>query len=208
MTIRPVAGESTPDDAAPRATPRDAHSRWLLELERAQLARQARQRQAGDAPTRPPENAFETQAKPRDASQSANSPHGRSGERHVGQQSTPAQSGTVVSRSGPGQQSGTATQNLPVSGEARIAREEAARTAAPAAPRPAARPVPVTWPKVNVHAHWNGAALEVWVRDATLGDKARRRLAARLRGELPLERLTVNGEEIYREENTAWPSKR
>jgi len=69
--------------------------------------------------------------------------------------------------------------------------------------------VPVTWPRVNLHAHWNGAGLELWVRDASLDAQARERLALQLRRELRgLERLTVNGETIYQEEHDIWPSKR
>jgi hypothetical protein len=61
---------------------------------------------------------------------------------------------------------------------------------------------------VNVHAHWNGSGLELWVRDASLDAGARQRLAARLRAQLRVQRIAVNGEEIYQEEKTSWPSKR
>jgi len=199
---------AAPDTAAGTRTagPREPEARWRLELERAQLARQSRQA-AGSAPSAPSAaSGRETEAPGRSALPSDLQAQRRSGDRFLSQQHA-ATSRAVERKSDPvdGVRS-TRSANPPGGGEARVSRSEFGRTAAPL-PRPAARPVPVTWPKVNVHAQWNGAGVQVWVRDASLDATARERLASRLRTQLRLERLTVNGETIYHEEEIAWPSK-
>jgi hypothetical protein len=83
------------------------------------------------------------------------------------------------------------------------------------AARPAApRPVPMVWPRGRVHAMANGAATDVWVRDAGLTEDRRAALAAALRAHMHaagrrLGMLTVNGEQILPPERTSsWQSKR
>jgi hypothetical protein len=65
-------------------------------------------------------------------------------------------------------------------------------------PQPLSR---TPWPRVNVHAYRGEEALDVWLRDSTLDEGARRRLTAELRAGLAarglrLGGLTVNGETI------------
>jgi len=189
------------------AGPRNAQARWQLELERAQLAQQSRQAAArAAAPATPAEGGVETRARAPGATTQAPAMAQVGRERAApgrpGAASAAAKAENSAASAAPVKQ----TQSQPGGGEARIVRDEASRAVALPA-RPAARPVPVTWPKVNVHARWNGAGVEVWVRDASLDAGARERLASRLRAQLRLERLTVNGETIYSEENTTWRSK-
>ncbi len=201
---------AAPDMAAGTRTsagPRDPEARWRLELERAQLARQSRQAAASAPPAASAESGGRVDAPSRSALPAEPQAARRSGDRA----SPPQHAATPASVEGKSAAAGsvrsTQTQNLPGGGEARVSRSEIGSTAI-LLPRPAARPVPVTWPRVNVHAQWNGAGVEVWVRDASLDASARERLASRLRMQLRLERLTVNGETIYQEEQLSWRSKR
>jgi hypothetical protein len=64
-----------------------------------------------------------------------------------------------------------------------------------------------------VHALMESDEVRMWVRDASLGDQAQRRLVAELRERLRnagqrLAELTVNGERIYLlERSLSWRSK-
>ena len=202
-----MASDTLPDAAPAPALPRNAQARWLQELERAQLARQSRQaRQAGGRSAA--QDVTKDRGSQHKSLDSAPAPESRQQsamQQRRFQELVPNMRASSARpephvRPAPGPQA---------AGEARIAREPASGGTPVAAPRAAAKPVPVSWPKVNVHAHWNGEGLELWVRDASLDAQARARLAARLRRELHgLERLTVNGETIYSEEHNPWPSKR
>lgn len=188
------------------AGPREPEARWRLELERAQLARQSRQAAASAPAAASAAGGAQIEAPARSASPADPQAQRRSGDRSSAQQAAATSRAVEGKSDAAGSVRSTHTQNLPGGGEARVSRNETGRTAA-LLPRPAARPVPVTWPKVNVHAQWNGAGVEVWVRDASLDAMARERLASRLRLQLRLKRLTVNGETIYQQEETAWRSK-
>ena len=202
-----IAG-AAPDSAA-EATPglpRNAQARWLQELERAQLARQSRQaRQANMAPA--PQDRAEQRVAPRKSEIQSELQQRRDASAQQRRfQEFASNMRASSSLADPHVRPADGSQGA---GEARIARAPEVRSAPLPAPRPAAKPVPMSWPKVNVHAHWNGEGLELWVRDASLDAHARERLAARLRRELyGLQRLTVNGETIYSEEQNPWPSKR
>jgi hypothetical protein len=212
--LRPAA--ESPESAAGARTPagpRDAQARWLAEFERAQLARQSVQQHAQQraAPSTPPAAAPEAAARARNGEPLADlQAQAAKGERlppqrAQGAQSAPALRPDVAAQARAGQAQGPAA-----GAEARVTREPITRAAPPPAPPQNGKPVPVTWPKVNAHAQWNGSGIEVWIRDASLDQASRQRLVARLRAQLGrLDRLTVNGEDIIsREEGTSWPSKR
>ncbi len=201
---------AAPDTAAGTRTsagPRDPEARWRLELERAQLARQSRQAAASAPAVASAESGAQVDAPARSALPADPQAQRRSGDRA----SPPQHAATSAAVAGKSEVAGPVRsahpQNLPGGGEARVSRNEIGSTAV-RLPRPAARPVPVTWPRVNVHAQWNGTGVEVWVRDASLDAAGRERLASRLRMQLRLERLTVNGETIDQEEQLSWRSKR
>jgi hypothetical protein len=75
------------------------------------------------------------------------------------------------------------------------------------------RPERFTWPRTHVHVMARDGAAQVWVRDGTLDENERRRLAAQLALRLRasgvrLASLAVNGEEILTMEGvTSWQSK-
>jgi len=82
---------------------------------------------------------------------------------------------------------------------ARLRQDGGARPDARAERAP--RPQLVAWPRVNVHAVLRDGAADVWVRDASLGESSRRRLAAALSARLREAGLRpgglfLNGEEI------------
>jgi acetyl-CoA carboxylase carboxyltransferase component len=69
------------------------------------------------------------------------------------------------------------------------------------------------WPRTHVHVMARDGAAQVWVRDGTLDENERRRLAVQLAARLRasgvrLATLVVNGEEIHNLEGvTSWQSK-
>jgi hypothetical protein len=208
MESLPSITGDTPEAAPRPAGPlREAQSRWLLEFERAQLARQSRQPRPS-VPAAPAADAFEPPPRARAAS-TPMTPEARRGERATLEQRAARPSSLVRDIQAAAHVRAKGFQNTPGGGEARVARDDFSKATVTRPPQQPQRPVPVTWPRVNVHAQWNGAGVEIWVRDASLDESGRRRLAARLRAQLRgLDRLTVNGEAIYQEERTSWPSKR
>lgn len=206
----PTALQESPERPAGARVPgmsRELQSRWLLELERAQLAQGSRLPRTGGPSAALAANGARTFARARNAAAPAASPASPPREAAAMEQRARAKDAPAREFEQPVVRSREQALNAPADREARPARD-AAKTA-PAEPLPRARrPVPVTWPRVNVHARWNGSGVEVWVRDASLDSAQRLQLAARLRAQVHhLVRLTVNGDEIDYEENTAWPSK-
>jgi hypothetical protein len=197
----------------PQAGPRDASSRWRLELERAQwavrsqrasaaaqqLAPQAAVQQRTEG-TRPPSLASEARALPPSRT-SAPAAKGEAG-------------GAMRQSSQPPRAAGEAAKPASGFGLAQRTAEAGGASPLPAARPAAPRPVPVVWPRVNVHAMAGGAATDVWVRDAGLTGPQRAALAAELRTRMHatgrrLGMLTVNGEQIFPPERTSpWQSKR
>jgi hypothetical protein len=199
-----------PPGARGPALSRDAQSRWLLEFERAQLARHSRQPRQS-TPAAPAADALETDARTRAASARVTADV-RRGEGAAREQRFAAPSTLERGAHTTSEVRARSVHNTPAGGEARVARDDFSKAAALRQPQQPQRPVPVTWPKVHIHAHWNGDSAQLWLRDATLDATERQRLAARLRAQFRragwrLERLTVNGENLT-EEDLSWPSKR
>jgi acetyl-CoA carboxylase carboxyltransferase component len=69
------------------------------------------------------------------------------------------------------------------------------------------------WPRAHVHVMARDGAAQVWIRDGTLDENERRRLATQLAARLRasgvrLASLVVNGEELHNLEGvTSWQSK-
>jgi hypothetical protein len=212
--LRLLAGDSTAHqgEGAPPG-PRDASSRWRLELERAQWAVRTQRASATERPV-PHAGGLQQaeQTRPRPV-------QGESGSQDSGRSRSATSSKAEVS---PARQSAPAatrvdgaTAKPAMAAALAQSRPQTGRSGAlPPGPPPAPRPVPIPWPRVHVHAMANGDATDVWLRDAGLSDKQCSALAAELRLRMHaagrrLGMLTVNGEQIFPPERTSpWQSKR
>jgi len=210
----------TPPEALEHASPqpRDGAARWRQELERAQWALRTREA-AGGPPagargaSTPPAPA--TLPRASGAASGAEVPSGSSGR----QANQPGLVSAAAALAQPFAQARSAASAPNPAGSALPPTKSSQDSgAAPAPTSEEARPQPgrFTWPRTHVHVLARDGAAQVWVRDGTLDENERRRLAVQLAARLRasgvrLARLVVNGEELHNldilEGVTSWQSK-
>ena len=212
----------TPPEAAEHATPqpRDGAARWRQELERAQWALRTREAagasagaaRGGAASPGPTSPAFPPPAASRaevsfPASSSARPTSQPSSASAAAAPAQPfAQARSAALAPNPAGSALPPTKSSQDSGAAPVPTSEEARP----------QPERFTWPRSHVHVMARDGAAQVWVRDGTLDENERRRLAVQLAARLRasgvrLASLVVNGEEIHNldtlEGVTSWQSK-
>src|SRR5262245_14255017 len=209
LRVLPGTAPEAPEHATPQ--PRDGAARWRQELERAQWALRT-QRAAAAGPSGRGETAPALAATQRAASATANSAptsvSSSSSATAISQAQTTSAAGTAqpfpqARNVSPGPNFAATAATTRTSQQSRPALAPAAQEAQPFPER-------FIWPRTHVHVMARDGAAQVWVRDGTLDENERRRLAAQLAARLRasgvrLASLAVNGEEIYNLEGvTSW----
>jgi len=213
--LRLLPGEPPATGEHVQPQPRDAAARWRQELERAQWALRTREAassassaSAGRGDATSPAAALRASAPTANRAEAAAASSGRpASQPGAGPAAAPAQPFAQARSAAPAPNPPGAA--LPPA----TPRQESAAAALPAPEEPGPQPERFTWPRTHVHVVTRDGATHIWVRDGTLDEAERRRLAlqlaARLRSSgVRLGSLTVNGEEILTLEGvTSWQSK-